>query len=196
MIAMPHHSADPFYRLESICGDHHGSPSFLVGPTSRDPDGLAVRESERGGKDKSARTENPFVLTASIAHELNQPLSTIILNSQAGLRWLARADVDIEKVRDLARRVIADARRASAIVRSYPRRNKRATATLNSTGAPSAPERKTQRMPLRTRRSFTRGTLHGFFASMGRRHRKLNPPRRLTIAGVRVTAPNERVTAR
>jgi signal transduction histidine kinase len=39
------------------------------------------------------------VLTASIAHELNQPLSTIILNSQAGLRWLARADVDIEKVR-------------------------------------------------------------------------------------------------
>jgi C4-dicarboxylate-specific signal transduction histidine kinase len=113
---MPHNSADPFYRLESTCGGHHGNPSFLVGPTSRDPDGLAVRESERGGKDKSARPENLGVLTASIAHELNQPLSTIILNSEAGLRWLARPDVDIEKVRNLARRVIADARRASAII--------------------------------------------------------------------------------
>src|ERR1700722_6213018 len=37
----------------------------------------------------------------------------------------------------------------------------------------------------------TRGTPHGLFGGMGRRHGKLSPPRRMTIAGVRVTAPNE-----
>jgi two-component system, LuxR family, sensor kinase FixL len=40
-------------------------------------------------------------LTASIAHEVNQPLAAITTNAETGLRWLARPEPDIEKVREL-----------------------------------------------------------------------------------------------
>jgi len=56
------------------------------------------------------------VLTASIAHEVNQPLSAIITNGEAGLGWLARDEPEIEEIRLLTERVIADAWRASEII--------------------------------------------------------------------------------
>jgi signal transduction histidine kinase len=49
-------------------------------------------------------------MTASIAHEINQPLSAIITNSQAGLRWLARADPDLDEVRKVLNRIADDGR--------------------------------------------------------------------------------------
>jgi signal transduction histidine kinase len=55
-------------------------------------------------------------LTASIAHEVNQPLASIITNSETSLRRLTRPDPDIERVREIARRVVADARRAAEII--------------------------------------------------------------------------------
>ena len=39
-------------------------------------------------------------LTASIVHEVNQPLAAITTNAETGLRWLARPEPDIEKVRE------------------------------------------------------------------------------------------------
>jgi C4-dicarboxylate-specific signal transduction histidine kinase len=55
-------------------------------------------------------------LTASIAHEVNQPLASIITNGETVLRWLDQAEFNKEKVQDLIRRVVGDARRASEIV--------------------------------------------------------------------------------
>lgn len=55
-------------------------------------------------------------LTASIAHEVNQPLGAIAAGGEASLRWLARPTPDVDEVRELARQVVADARRASEIV--------------------------------------------------------------------------------
>ncbi len=55
-------------------------------------------------------------LVASIAHEVNQPLASIITNGQTGLRRLARPEPDIEKVREATGRMVADARRASEII--------------------------------------------------------------------------------
>ena len=57
-------------------------------------------------------------LTASIAHEINQPLSAIVTNSQAGLRWLARADPDLDEVRKVLNRIADDGRRAGEVVSS------------------------------------------------------------------------------
>jgi C4-dicarboxylate-specific signal transduction histidine kinase len=56
------------------------------------------------------------VLTASIAHEVNQPLAAIITNAETGLRWLAAAPANIDKARELTTRVVADARRAADII--------------------------------------------------------------------------------
>jgi PAS domain S-box-containing protein len=63
-----------------------------------------------------ARVTSLGVLTASIAHEVNQPLGSIIINGETALRWLARPNVDVEKVKELTRRVVADARRAADII--------------------------------------------------------------------------------
>jgi signal transduction histidine kinase len=52
----------------------------------------------------------------SIAHEVNQPLCAIVTNAETCLRRLDQAAPDLELIRELARRVIADARRASEIV--------------------------------------------------------------------------------
>ena len=38
-------------------------------------------------------------LTASIAHEVNQPLAAIVTNGQACLRWLGRAVPDLDEAR-------------------------------------------------------------------------------------------------
>jgi signal transduction histidine kinase len=55
-------------------------------------------------------------LTASIAHEVNQPLAAIATNGEAGLRWLAQDQPDLEEVRELIRDVVADARRAAEVI--------------------------------------------------------------------------------
>jgi two-component system sensor kinase FixL len=55
-------------------------------------------------------------LTASIAHEVNQPLAGIITNGEAGLRWLTRAEPQLEEVQRAIERMISDGKRASQVV--------------------------------------------------------------------------------
>jgi PAS domain S-box-containing protein len=55
-------------------------------------------------------------LTASIAHEVNQPLASIVTNGETGLRWLVRPEPNLAKVEDLIKRVVKDARRAAEII--------------------------------------------------------------------------------
>jgi PAS domain S-box-containing protein len=56
-------------------------------------------------------------LTASIAHEVNQPLGAILTNGEAALRWLSRPEPDLGELRALSNRTIADAQRAADIIR-------------------------------------------------------------------------------
>jgi C4-dicarboxylate-specific signal transduction histidine kinase len=55
-------------------------------------------------------------LTASIAHELTQPLTAIAANGQAGLRWLERPVPNLTMLRQGTIRMVEDAARASNIV--------------------------------------------------------------------------------
>src|SRR6266513_224904 len=60
-------------------------------------------------------------LTASIAHELNQPLSGITSNASAGQRFIDRGDVDLRELRELLGDIMADGRRAGDVIRSIQR---------------------------------------------------------------------------
>lgn len=64
----------------------------------------------------AARVSMLGELTASIAHEVNQPLAAIATNAAAGLRWLDRPEPDVAEVRALTQRIIADAQRAADII--------------------------------------------------------------------------------
>jgi signal transduction histidine kinase len=85
-------------------------------------DVTARRSSEQAlGKAQSelahvARATALSALTASIAHEVNQPLSGIITNASTCLRTLAADPPDVEGARETARRMIRDGNRASDVI--------------------------------------------------------------------------------
>lgn len=64
----------------------------------------------------AARLSTLGELAASIAHEVNQPLSAITTNADTSLRWLAQDQPNLDKVRMLTERIAASAGRASQII--------------------------------------------------------------------------------
>jgi PAS domain S-box-containing protein len=71
-------------------------------------------------------------LTATIAHEVNQPLAAVIANAEACLRWLDRETPDLAAARRSVEWVISDGNRASEVVR-------RVRALANKTDMEKAP---------------------------------------------------------
>jgi len=55
-------------------------------------------------------------LTASLAHEVNQPIAAAVTDANTCLRWLARDQPDLEEAREAAARVVKDATRAAEII--------------------------------------------------------------------------------
>src|SRR5215475_5185740 len=55
-------------------------------------------------------------LAASIAHEVNQPLSAIVNNGGACLRWLASKEPNLDEASEAARRIIRDGNRAGEVI--------------------------------------------------------------------------------
>jgi C4-dicarboxylate-specific signal transduction histidine kinase len=56
------------------------------------------------------------VVAASIAHEVRQPLTAIIMSASAGFRFLDHSPPDLDRARDAFKRIVADGRRAGAVV--------------------------------------------------------------------------------
>jgi C4-dicarboxylate-specific signal transduction histidine kinase len=55
-------------------------------------------------------------LTASIAHEVNQPLAAVVNNANASLRWLSRDSPDLAEACNAIRRIIRDGNRAGDVI--------------------------------------------------------------------------------
>ena len=79
-------------------------------------DTVNAREALLGELAHSARVAMLGEMTASIAHEVNQPLSSIVTSAEAGLRWLDRDAPDLEEVKTLLRRIVSSGNRAGQIV--------------------------------------------------------------------------------
>lgn len=71
-------------------------------------------------------------LTASLAHELNQPLTAIASNAAASRRFLAKGFSRSQKVREILAAVFPDARRAGEVIHGIHRFGAR----TKGTGAP------------------------------------------------------------
>jgi len=56
-------------------------------------------------------------LTASLAHELNQPLTAILNNAQVAQRFLAAEAVDVVEMREILNDIVADDKRAADVIR-------------------------------------------------------------------------------
>ena len=55
-------------------------------------------------------------LSASIAHEINQPIAAVIANANAGLRWLGARRPDLDEVQQALRRIVRDGTRAGEVI--------------------------------------------------------------------------------
>ena len=55
-------------------------------------------------------------LTASLAHEVNQPIAAAVTNANTCLRWLTRDQPDLAEAREAASRIVKDATRAAGII--------------------------------------------------------------------------------
>jgi signal transduction histidine kinase len=126
-------AADFEYEHRLVMPDRSIKYLHLVAHATRDQDGQleyigAVQDvtqrrvaEEALGKARSelahvARIMSLGALTASIAHEVNQPLSGIVTNASTCLRLLAADPPDIDGARETARRTLRDGNRASDVI--------------------------------------------------------------------------------
>ena len=134
MIARAESGADEFeYEHRLLMPDHTVKHLHLVAHATRNRNGQleyigAVQDvtkrrlsEEALGEVRSelarvARVASLGALTASIAHEVNQPLSGIVTNASTCLRMLAADPPNIEGARETARRTIRDGNRASDVI--------------------------------------------------------------------------------
>ena len=63
-----------------------------------------------------ARATTMGELTASIAHEVNQPLAAVVTNGSACLRWLAADPPNFDEAREAVQRIIRDGNRAGDVI--------------------------------------------------------------------------------
>jgi C4-dicarboxylate-specific signal transduction histidine kinase len=100
--------------------DGHGKPRYLRGAT--------IDVSGRVRADMDAKTLRKEVahlsrvamlgqLSGSIAHELNQPLTAILSNAQAALRFMQAKSVDMQALEETLHDIVADDQRAGDIIR-------------------------------------------------------------------------------
>lgn len=125
-----------FYEGETRLVRADGSPVAVLFtmtfPSSQDEDGSVLVFSmdvteQRAAQDAliqarselahAARVATLGELSASIAHEVNQPLMAIVTSGEAGLRWLRRPQPDVPEVEASLERMTAEGRRAGEIVR-------------------------------------------------------------------------------
>jgi PAS domain S-box-containing protein len=65
---------------------------------------------------RAGRLSTMGEMSASIAHEVNQPLSAIVTNGEAALRWIRQEEPNLDEVTAALSSVVADANRAGDIV--------------------------------------------------------------------------------
>jgi C4-dicarboxylate-specific signal transduction histidine kinase len=66
--------------------------------------------------ERVARVTTMGALTASIAHEVNQPLAGVVTSANAGLNWLAANPPNLSKAREALERVRRDGTRAGEVI--------------------------------------------------------------------------------
>jgi PAS domain S-box-containing protein len=92
-----------------------GIPTVIEDITERKRAGDALQEA-RDALLRVSRVSTLGELSASIAHEINQPLGAIVANGSACLRLLAAENPDLEEARETVEDIINDGRRASAVL--------------------------------------------------------------------------------
>jgi PAS domain S-box-containing protein len=102
-----------------VLRDAEGKVLKFVGTTTDIDDQKRAEEALRQAQGDLARINRVTTmgeLTASLAHEINQPITGTITNANVVLRWLGQEQPDLDEVRAAVTRIRRDAQRAAEIV--------------------------------------------------------------------------------
>jgi len=100
--------------------DASGDLVQFVGSLTDITDRKRAEESLRQAQSDLARVNRMTTmgeLTASLAHEVNQPIAAAVTNAKTCLRWLTRDHPDVEEARAAALRIVNDGTRAAEIIK-------------------------------------------------------------------------------
>lgn len=103
-----------------VVRDENGKPKEIIGTWLDITERKQAQEVSQGLRQELShvmRVTTLGELTASIAHELNQPLTGILSNAQAAQRFLAGDTLNLDEVRDALDDIVGDARRAGEVIR-------------------------------------------------------------------------------
>ena len=109
-------SGKPFYDANGNFLGYRGTGTDITATIRADHAEQALREAQ-AALAHVMRVTTLGELTASIAHEVNQPLAGVVANAEACLRWLDREIPDLAAARRSAEWVIDDGNRASEVIR-------------------------------------------------------------------------------
>jgi PAS domain S-box-containing protein len=94
-------------------------PRLIIATALDITDHKAAEEAARTAQSELAQVARLTAMgemSASIAHEVNQPLAAIVANGNAGLRWLANTAPDLDEVRATLKRIVSDGHRAGKVI--------------------------------------------------------------------------------
>jgi PAS domain S-box-containing protein len=107
-------------EIDAFLAPVAGSAPLLAGVavdiTERKRAEEALRDA-RADLERMARLTTMGEFTASIAHEINQPLAAIVTQSEAALRFLERDEPDLDEVQDALSAIRQDGMRAGEVIR-------------------------------------------------------------------------------
>jgi C4-dicarboxylate-specific signal transduction histidine kinase len=117
-LLMPDRSIKYMHAVAHATRDQDGWLEYIASVQDVTARRLAeeARDKARSELAHVARVMSLGTLTASIAHEINQPLSGIVTNASTCLRMLAANPPNVEGARETARRTIRDGNRACEVI--------------------------------------------------------------------------------
>jgi PAS domain S-box-containing protein len=119
-IALPDAAVKYIHTVGHPVLDGSGDLVQFVGSSTDITERKRAEESLRQAQADLARVNRVTTmgeLTASLAHEVNQPIAAAVTNAKTCLRWLTRDQPDVEEARAAAMRIVNDGTRAAEIVK-------------------------------------------------------------------------------
>jgi C4-dicarboxylate-specific signal transduction histidine kinase len=113
-LLMPDHSIKYLHAVTHATRDQEGQLEYIA--SVQDVTAHRLAEEARSELAHAARVISLGTLTASIAHEVNQPLTAITNNGNACLRLLANRNLEPDVLRGALEEIVADGARASGII--------------------------------------------------------------------------------
>jgi PAS domain S-box-containing protein len=119
-IARPDGEVRTVACISEVLRDAAGSPVRMSGACQDVTDQRRAEAASRRSLDEIAHLNRVAAmgeLTASMAHELNQPLAAILSNAQAASRFLAGESPDLAQARECLADIVADDKRAGEVIK-------------------------------------------------------------------------------